>query len=592
MANTRLSIADQKLRSKSRQAMTDVQSLLHSQEQQQSHPHDDEMVPSHTDQKIVFYHPEEGRFIARSRMLIESIIRNQNIRDVLSKLSLIYEIIQNRMDMIVMSTNRDCPEELIGPIVSIIYCSKWLPVDVPELHLIRKQFKRKYGKAFINDAVNNTQGRVSNDIVSKLPDGSPVQPSLIDEYLSIFREQQRNGDTNNHKQPPTIPSSTNIKSTTFETSSTTSSSSNYQDLPGSKHSLMTRSNDNNKDHATKFAAGVDVDDLSTIMNQHLSLSDQNCHCSGKTLSNLTPVLPYRTFAPNPNLMIAFDVRSKNPVYVLERLVIANLSNSHTHSNNKTANDEEQPRPPFYEETALPEMYRSRLQDYFHSGYDRGHMAPAADFVVPNTGTSSSGPMKDTFTMCNVCPQIHSMNVSIWLKLENWCRRIAREEQKLKLHDGAAAETKTYVVTGPLWLPLPVDSMSTSDKNQKEQFQYTFPAIGGRGDIVSSMPSHGIVMPVHVPTHFFKVIVVVTNNVILKFACFVMPNSEIDTTTKEPNTLRDFVVKWTDLESMSGLQLFPNLTSTEGWKDAADMLATAKRRTSKSKRYSLEHLSVP
>lgn len=59
-------------------------------------------------------------------------------------------------------------------------------------------------------------------------------------------------------------------------------------------------------------------------------------------------------------------------------------------------------------------------DYTHSGYDRGHMCPAADQKW------SYEAMVDCFSMANICPQDHSLNSGAWNTLENkervWARR--------------------------------------------------------------------------------------------------------------------------------------------------------------------------
>ena len=169
------------------------------------------------------------------------------------------------------------------------------------------------------------------------------------------------------------------------------------------------------------------------------------------------------------------------------------------------------RPAFFEEKRLLPEYRSRLCSFLCSGYDRGHLAPAADF--------GPGSVKDTFNLCNVSPQNHSMNRSIWVQLEHWCRQVAKKELF-----GGSNKSCAYVVTGPVWLPNTIGT-STSGKGQGPQV-FEFAAIG-QGDSL-----------IHVPTHFFKVVsVVVDHSRIEKFACFLVPNLK-----QQPKArLEDYVV---------------------------------------------------
>ena len=57
-------------------------------------------------------------------------------------------------------------------------------------------------------------------------------------------------------------------------------------------------------------------------------------------------------------------------------------------------------------------------DYTRSGYDRGHMAPAADMKW------SKQAMEESFYMTNICPQIHNINAGDWKDLENLARDMA------------------------------------------------------------------------------------------------------------------------------------------------------------------------
>ncbi len=58
------------------------------------------------------------------------------------------------------------------------------------------------------------------------------------------------------------------------------------------------------------------------------------------------------------------------------------------------------------------------RDYKGSGYDRGHMAPAADMKW------SEQAMSESFYMTNMCPQNHNNNAGDWKDLEELVRDIA------------------------------------------------------------------------------------------------------------------------------------------------------------------------
>ena len=76
------------------------------------------------------------------------------------------------------------------------------------------------------------------------------------------------------------------------------------------------------------------------------------------------------------------------------------------------------------------------KDYARSGFDKGHLAPAADM------TYSLGSMTDSFFMTNISPQIPGCNRGIWKRLENQVRRWAVKEGKI------------YIITGPIFSPKP------------------------------------------------------------------------------------------------------------------------------------------
>jgi len=65
-----------------------------------------------------------------------------------------------------------------------------------------------------------------------------------------------------------------------------------------------------------------------------------------------------------------------------------------------------------------------LDDYKGSGYDRGHLAPAAVFV------NDQEEMDESFYMSNISPQTPSFNRGIWKRLENYERELANEHDTI------------------------------------------------------------------------------------------------------------------------------------------------------------------
>lgn len=76
------------------------------------------------------------------------------------------------------------------------------------------------------------------------------------------------------------------------------------------------------------------------------------------------------------------------------------------------------------------------KSYTNSGYDRGHMAPAADMKFHPVA------MKECFYMTNICPQAKSLNSGAWKRLEEKCRIWAQ------------ADSAIIIVCGPVLSPEP------------------------------------------------------------------------------------------------------------------------------------------
>ena len=123
--------------------------------------------------------------------------------------------------------------------------------------------------------------------------------------------------------------------------------------------------------------------------------------------------------------------SKTPVYVAQRLNRASVEDADEKRTNR-----------FFADARLPSAEKATLEDYKGSGYDRGHMAPAADMPTAQA-------MAQSFSLANMVPQASEFNRGVWAKsVEAATRKYAR-----------AAKGNVYVITGPVYEPSIAESPS-------------------------------------------------------------------------------------------------------------------------------------
>ncbi len=141
--------------------------------------------------------------------------------------------------------------------------------------------------------------------------------------------------------------------------------------------------------------------------------------------------------------------------------------------------------------------------YAKSGYDRGHLCPAADMKLNNTS------MNESFYMSNMSPQTPSFNRGIWAKLED------------KVRDWALQKNGVYVVTGPLL------NKSCGSVNQK----------------------------IAVPCAYYKIVFKQTKTGVEAIA-FLLPNAG------SAGSLKQFVVSIDYLETLTGIDFFASLSDKQ------------------------------
>jgi len=195
-----------------------------------------------------------------------------------------------------------------------------------------------------------------------------------------------------------------------------------------------------------------------------------------SLQQSTAGLCYEAFA------IMHSGVSRTPLWSAEKLTRASIA----------AAREVRRKDAFHAEEALPPSVRAELSDYARSGYDRGHMAPAADMPTEEAQHQS-------FSLANIVPQDRENNQRLWSAIEGATRHLANQRGEI------------FVITGPLF--------------EGERIQ----RINGR---------------VFVPTHVFKAIYDPEKK---EGAAWLAPNAAGDVYE---------VISLAELEKRAGINLFP------------------------------------
>ncbi|KAH8412217.1 hypothetical protein KR009_000503 [Drosophila setifemur] len=207
-----------------------------------------------------------------------------------------------------------------------------------------------------------------------------------------------------------------------------------------------------------------------------------------------------------DFVLSYDRRNRVAHWVCEHLQVENI-----HTNRVSRG-----RSPYQPDMRVPSNFRSTLEDYRRSGFDRGHLAAAGNHHLKQSHCM------ETFFLTNIAPQIgHGFNRGAWVRLENYVRNLVHRFGSV------------YVCTGPLYKPKQRDGGK----------------LGVEYEVI------GLSM-VAVPTHFFKVIMVESNLPLGKpyMEGYVLPNTII------PNdlTLRTFLCDIREIEHYAGLKFFDGL----------------------------------
>lgn len=182
----------------------------------------------------------------------------------------------------------------------------------------------------------------------------------------------------------------------------------------------------------------------------------------------------------------YDGVTRNPRWVVERITADGLRLRQGHTGGRAEKT-------FHEDRSIPVHLRAHLGSYAGSGWDRGHLAAAANHASHDEQTDiGDDVLRDTFLLSNVSPQAgEGFNRDCWAKLEAWVRGLLHPPDSVRGSVSADVPESTFdevlICTGPLWVP------RSHELESNDRWRYEYQALGSPFRWVA------------VPTHFYKVV---------------------------------------------------------------------------------------
>jgi endonuclease G len=185
--------------------------------------------------------------------------------------------------------------------------------------------------------------------------------------------------------------------------------------------------------------------------------------------------------------VNYNYNTKVAFYAVEHITIQNLTK------NAARKDD------FREDPEVPAQHRATLTDYTGMGFDRGHVAPAANM------TFDAKAMSESFYLTNMMPQVPGNNRGIWKYLEENVRYWVQ------------VKGEVYVITGTLFEGQPK-----------------------------------MMNKVAIPSHIYKIAIDPKSG---KQIAYLFPNEKLD-----PKLIDNYAVSVASIEQKTGINFSPTLTN--------------------------------